>query len=170
MDFFHNVTTKDVRDPGYQPFDVDNAVTVPGDLTAGDWTNPWAGATLTEVSTFCLEAVALDTERGEPSLLLVHDDQGVEDEEIILCYNTDENEVEQYPLTNGDGVKKVRPPWHSALISGVTFILRMWIPKCSAMMRRLLLMIELLSEDDSTEDERNRRVEEIVRFERERMA
>lgn len=114
MDCFHIVTTKDNTDPDHRLPDVDKSVTVPEDLTAEDWSNPWAGATLIEVSAFCSEAMTLDTERWEPSLLLVLDEKGVEEETFDLFHTMDDDDAEEYQLTNADGIEKVRIPWHSA--------------------------------------------------------
>ncbi|KAK4609226.1 hypothetical protein CLAFUW4_14239 [Fulvia fulva] len=61
-----------------------NTVTDAGSLTADNFTNEWKGASLSDVETWMLEATRQDP-TGDPSLWILLDDEGVEQQTCILA-------------------------------------------------------------------------------------
>ncbi|KAI5364569.1 hypothetical protein Slin15195_G041060 [Septoria linicola] len=117
-DRFYVVTSRDTADPDDQLSDLRSTETTQGDITAENWQNVWAGATIAELTAFCLEAVQKGTKRRCPGLFLALDEQGVTDETVIVFYQIFDSDIEISgpKLTTGDGFKKVRMPWSAAYL------------------------------------------------------
>ncbi|KAF7196931.1 hypothetical protein HII31_01849 [Pseudocercospora fuligena] len=77
----------------------------PGHFTEDNFESPWSGLSIKDVEAFCIDA-AKTTEREEPSLFLILDDQGIQDETVIIAQR---HFGEDDKYTNV--FDKVRMPW-----------------------------------------------------------
>lgn len=80
---------------------------LPGYYTGENFSSPWAGASLQDIEAFCIDA-AKTSERKEPYLFLVLDDQDIQDETVILLQRQMNDACELK-----DSFDKVRMPWQS---------------------------------------------------------
>ncbi|EME86911.1 uncharacterized protein MYCFIDRAFT_172604 [Pseudocercospora fijiensis CIRAD86] len=80
----------------------------PGHFTEDNLESPWSGLSIGDVEAFCIDA-AKTSEREEPSLFLILDDQGITDETVILAQRHF-GEDDKF-MNNFD---KVRIPWSGA--------------------------------------------------------
>ena len=153
-------------------------MTEPGEITSDNWHNPWSGATLSDVTSFCLDkslwSVEDETEDEPrpPTLFLVLDDQGVREQTIILCEKRYEHEETEVHIP--DGFKKVRAPWHGVYMMWCNLDIanmnfedyckdQQYIPDDEGWYEPG----EMLLEDDMDEEFKEQRSDDIKKFEEE---
>lgn len=125
-DQFHLVASK--TDPEFDKFkDVERnrlSATKPGDLTAENFNNEWAGASVQEIERYVLEADSTGIDGNEISLFLILDEQGVRDHTCIIAEAYDEWDDEADPpkkIPKEDreakyDFNKYRAPWDETQI------------------------------------------------------